>query len=391
MKVYETLPPISPRAGFLRAVSAWKDAALVEFGPEGTMHYAQSAIHGETSNLFTTGMEERQIIYGETQNLEAAVQEADRLLSPKVIFITSSPVSEIIGTDLQQVCRKLQSKVQGRLVCWDQVPMEGREEYGQRKAYELAAGFLTRHGGASVRNRQAQKRFLVLGLGESDWNGKADLNEIRRMMQSFLGLECLNDADGRYHLTDIAAADWILAAVPEAVPLAKAAEALWHIPWYEGMPYGICGSDHMLASAEQALEICRSSQWNTERQEAERMLTAFQNSMRHFHHTIWVDTRKSRADALIPFLVQEAKLAAAVPKRGTAAFSTDGTVNLLPEMGPDDGLIGCGAACSLYPGRSVLCMDEPALQQQLFSSHIPCMGIRGAMNLLTALHACITK
>ena len=48
MKVYEALPPLSPRAGFLRTVSGWRDAALVEFGPEGTMHYAQSAIHGET-------------------------------------------------------------------------------------------------------------------------------------------------------------------------------------------------------------------------------------------------------------------------------------------------------------------------------------------------------
>ena len=77
MKVYEALPPLSPRAGFLRTVSGWRDAALVEFGPEGTMHYAQSAIHGETDNLFTTGMEEKQIIFGDTANLEAAIREVD--------------------------------------------------------------------------------------------------------------------------------------------------------------------------------------------------------------------------------------------------------------------------------------------------------------------------
>ena len=137
MKVYDALPPASIRAGFYRAAGPWKDVAVVEFGPEGTMHYVQSNVRGETGHFFATGLKEKQIIFGDTTNLEQAILEVDRRLKPGLMIVMSSPVSEIIGADIRAVCYKMQPKVQAVLAVWDQLPVEADEFLGKRKAYEI--------------------------------------------------------------------------------------------------------------------------------------------------------------------------------------------------------------------------------------------------------------
>ena len=387
MKIYEALPPASPRAGFLRTVSDWTDAALVEFGPEGTMHYAQSAIHRETENLFTTGMEEKQIIFGDTAKLEAAVREVDARCAPEVLFVTSSPVSEIIGTNLSGVCRRLQPEIHASILCWDRVPMEGTEADGQKKAYTLAAAYL-RAQADRFPGKQAQtgKRFLVLGLGAPDWNGTADLDEIRRMLGQYLGLSCLNGRDGSYRLSDVPAADWILAAEPAALPLAEAARALWGTPWYAGIPYGIAGSEEMLRSAEGSLGLARTEAWAQERREVERLTAQFRMRVRADGHKFLADVRGSRQAPLLHFLSREAGLPAKAPENGAESFSGSGVVTRLQEVLPGDIFLGCGTACALYPEGKSLCMEYPASGQLRLSPYIPYMGLRGAANLLNDLY-----
>lgn len=387
MKIYEALPPASPRAGFLRTVSDWTDAALVEFGPEGTMHYAQSAIHRETNNLFTTGMEEKQIIFGDTAKLEAAVREVDARCKPEVLFVTSSPVSEIIGTDLSGVCRRMQPKIRARIFCWDRVPLSGTEADGQKKAYTLAARYLRsqadRLPGKEV---QTGKRFLVLGLGAPDWNGTADLDEIRRMLGQYLGLTCLNGRDGSYRLADIPAADWILAAEPAALPLAEAARALWGTPWYAGVPYGISGSEELLRHAEESLGLTRNGQWERERREIDRLTVQFRMQVRTGGQALFLDIRQSRQAQLLRFLSREAGLSVKTPENGTESFSGSGVVARLQEVLPGDIFLGCGTACALYAENKRLCMEYPASGQLRLSPYIPYMGLRGAANLLDELY-----
>lgn len=249
MKVFEQLPAASPRLGFFRVVAGWKDAALIEFGPEGTMHYVQGNIKGETGNLYTTGMKERQIIFGDTDTLENAIRDIDREVRPKLLFVTSSPVSEIIGTDLDMIAFSLQPEIRARISVWDRVPVEGTEDQGERAAYERAAEYLKK-----VETSEEKRGFVVLGLTEADWNGVADLGEIRRMAKDYFDLPCLNDADGRYRLDDLAKARWILATTPESAILAQQAEKLWGTKWFEEMPYGVKACERMVEAMASALK-----------------------------------------------------------------------------------------------------------------------------------------
>lgn len=53
---------------------------------------------------------------GSTEHLERGILELDALYSPKAIFVLTSSVTSIIGTDIAGICDSLQSKVQSRLI-----------------------------------------------------------------------------------------------------------------------------------------------------------------------------------------------------------------------------------------------------------------------------------
>lgn len=373
MRVFDTLPPASPRQGFLRTVSAWLDAALIEFGPEGTMHYAQTTLHGENDNLFTTGMEERHVIFGDTSGLEAAIQEIDSNRHPNLLFVTSSPISEIIGIDMASICYDLQDRVHSRLCPWDRVPVEGYAGDGRRSAFQAAAAQLS----SLPQKQTACHGFFVLGLDRSDWNGRSDLNELRRMMEQYFGLSCRNDKNGCYRLEDLHSAKLILVADPAAQPLADGCRNLWNIPSCPGLVYGLQGTKMLVQQVSAALHLEPAPCWQEECTATDDALLSFRQSMRTWpKRTFRLCLDAHRANLLAAFLTDE----------------LGQQVHVIPEddfltvPSPDEILIGSGILCSLYPEHDSLCMDYPTINQSFFSLHLPFIGLYGTENLLTALY-----
>lgn len=395
MRVFENLPPASPRLGFYKTVSAWKDAALLEFGPEGTMHYAQGTVKGDTGNLYTTGMKEPQIIFGDTKNLEKAIFDIDTLRKPNILFVLSSPVSEIIGTDLQMICRKLQPSVHAALTPWNQLPVEGFQSQGSSYAYQNAADYLRRTANSQITEDQTADdldSFLILGLTEADWNGLADLAELRRMMHEYFHLSCLNDPDGRYRLSDLRKARVILAATPEAVSLAAAAKELWDIPWCESLPYGLNACERLITELETILSRPADHKWNAERKETMQMRLTFQKSLSSLpHRQIFLDTDKSRHAYWKAFLSAELGLTVIVPAAADPGLSGDGSLDYIPGLSESDIIVGSGLLCSLYPEHTSLCVTYPVTQQKVFSRHLPYAGLYGTQNLLTILYSLLMQ
>lgn len=381
MKVFDQLPPASPRIGFFKAVAGWKDAALVEFGPEGTMHYAQGSIKGDTSNLYTTGMLERQIIFGDTSALESAVRDIDKNVHPKLLFVTSSPVSEIIGADLDAVVFALRPEVSAQLSVWDRVPVEGTQSQGESAAYARAAKFLESVPAGEKRG------FVILGLNESDFNGVADLGELRRMVETYFALPCLNDPDGRYRLTDLADAQCLLCASPESTLLAKKAQSLWKTPWLESLPCGVRGCEAFVGALEAALGRRANPVWRRERAEAQRISAQLRECLKGLPDLrFFVDARPARCNAWTAFLSEELGAAVARPGAASSALSTDGGLGELAEIRFGDFILASGLLCSSYPRHASLCIEYPVAQQKFLSRYIPLMGIRGIENFAFLLH-----
>ena len=386
MKVYDALPPASARVGFYRAVGPWKDVAVVEFGPEGTMHYVQSAVRGETGHFFATGLKERQIIFGDVGGLEKAILEIDQRLKPNLLVIMSSPVSEIIGADLRAVCVKMKRQVRSDLIVWENIPVESRETLGKRIAYQKAAAWLKKlpYSVAAAKKSGA----LVLGLSEVDYNGVSDLNEIRRMLWEYFGVPLLNDELGRYDLAAVNQAQWILVVEPEAVPLAAAAQELWGTPWHQGVPYGLSSCTEMVNAAAQAFHIQPSARWQQEQTEAELAIHRFRTSTEaRRKRRFFLDVRPSRIDALEALLSKELGLQTCIPSSGVSALSTDGAVTKSLEISREDVLLASGLLCALHAENSSLCMDDPVVRHKTFSCHLPLMGIWGTENLLSILYS----
>lgn len=382
MNVFEGLPPASPRLGFFQTAASWLDAALVEFGPEGTMHYVQGNIPGKTDRLYTTGMRERQVIFGDTAPLEQAILDIDRSAKPELLFVTSSPVSEIIGTDLEAEVRGVRSQIHAMLSVWDHVPVEGTEAQGRTAAYEKAAGYLPRTMAGSA--QEEKTGCLILGLGEADWNGAADLNELRRMLEAYFGIPCLNRPDGRYRLGDIQRARCLLVVQPEAAALAETAEELWGTPWHRCVPYGLRACEQLVSALEQMLRQKAAPCWAVERQEIVRSLAQFREKARGQKWNVCLEAREPRAPAWTGFL-EELGLAVSRPADDPPVCSTGEAVSGGPRALKADLLLGSGFLCARHPELPTLCVDYPAAGQKLFSRHIPMMGSWGAENVMTML------
>lgn len=385
MKVYEALPPASVRLGFYRAAAPWKDVAVVEFGPEGTMHYVQSNVRGESSHFFATGLKEGQIIFGDTENLEKAILEIDGQLHPGLIIVMSSPVSEIIGADLRAVCFKMQPNVCAHLIAWDPIPVVGNETQGKTIAYEKAAAYLKKID--STLPMVEKNGVLVLGLSEVDYNGISDLNEIRRMLMDWFGLKLLNDAFGRYALSDAKRAQFVWVIDQESLPLASAIKELWGTPWHHSVPYGFSVCRELVPIIEQAVGIAHQGQWEKDMQEAELILRQFRTGLESRRkRRIFLDIRPARMKSLETFLTMELGIEVYCPSAQVSALSTDGAVMKHSEIDKDDILLASGLLCALHPENDALCIDDPIVRHKTFSHHLPLIGLRGAENFLTLLY-----
>ncbi|MFR8334990.1 MAG: hypothetical protein ACLU9S_23645 [Oscillospiraceae bacterium] len=143
MNVFETLPPISPRWGFLRTISGWlRRPGGVRTQGTGIAYHAQSGSPGR-------GGKPLYLRHGGTSGHFRGHPAAGRRAPggrcgpcPRSAFLTSSPVSEIIGADLEQVRQLQPIGLRARLSVWDRVPVQGTEQDGQRSAYAAGADYL---------------------------------------------------------------------------------------------------------------------------------------------------------------------------------------------------------------------------------------------------------
>lgn len=386
MKVFEFFPAPSMRNGFMQTVSAWTDVALVEFGSEGTMHYAQRSIHGDTSNLFTSAMREKDIIFGDTDTLEQAVREVDKTVNPKVIFVTSSPVSEVIGTDLSLICRMIQPEVNARLCPLDTVPTESTASMGKRKAFEMISNILDEFGCDADKKSGA----LVLGLTDADYNGKADMAEIRRMFSDYFGINTLNKTDCCYSISDLSKAEIIVTVAPESNILANKANELYGTPVINAMPYGMKETERFVSAASNTLGKDPSDNWKNDKFELKRAITHFKEGLHSDkRRRVYLDIHKERINSLRQFINVELGLRVITPTEDSHSISTDGLIEPNPVIENDDVIAASGVMIRLYPKNRSICISEPTAGQKMFGEHMPYMGTRGAMSLMTLLHPAV--
>jgi len=99
--------------GALKAVSTLKRTVVLVHGPRGCVYHVNYILgmRGDRHNpVFSTCMDEHDVVFGAEDRLRDAIEELDRSREPDIIVVLSCCASGIIGEDLENACRAARTR-----------------------------------------------------------------------------------------------------------------------------------------------------------------------------------------------------------------------------------------------------------------------------------------
>ncbi len=244
MILFEDLPYASERMGILWTLGTIRGACVLEFGPEGSTHYA-AAQHGTynapmRADLYTTGLTENEVVFGDPGRLETAVRELIDNRHPSHLFIIPSAVSEITGMDMDGICLALSRETPTRVIPFSGISLSSEHTQGVRRALSMVAKTVVRQA-PSVE----MTTYNIIGPGMDCCNYLADIREIERLMAGAFGYTAaaIFTADTSMEELSIAGkAAFNIVLRNEGIPCAKILKNRFGQPYYYKAPYGIAGT-----------------------------------------------------------------------------------------------------------------------------------------------------
>ena len=94
--------------GAIKALSTIRRSVVLVHGPKGCVYHINYILgmRGDRpSEIYTTALDEHDIIFGAGEKLIAAIEELDQSLRPELLFVLSCCSSGIIGEDVEQAAR----------------------------------------------------------------------------------------------------------------------------------------------------------------------------------------------------------------------------------------------------------------------------------------------
>lgn len=250
MALIRNFPVPSDRMAIISTLLNIEDAVVLEYGPEGTTHFSMNFFNklGQDypDRLFTTGVDDSDIIMGSTEHLERGVLELDALYSPKAIFVLTSSVTSIIGTDIAGICDSLQSKVQSRLIPVNTSGLGADYSAGLRKIYLQLAELFVQPDAAKQKGR-----YNILGASPLHYRAESDICEITRLLREGFGCEllhCLAMNMTTEALAELSSAELNIVLTAEAVPSAEYLQSVTGTPYVYLPPYGYSQTKEFLNS-----------------------------------------------------------------------------------------------------------------------------------------------
>jgi len=180
------------------------DAAHLVHGPVGCAACTWD-IRGSRSSRselyrtgFSTGLEEKDVVFGGKDKLLECILEINEIHSPSAIFVYSTCVSGVIGDDIVAVCRTAENKT-GKWVI--PVQSEGFRSFNKSLGHQLACDVILRHiigrGDAEVRENSVN---LV-----GEFNVAGDLWEIKGLLEK-MGIHVVSSITGDSTVAEISEA-----------------------------------------------------------------------------------------------------------------------------------------------------------------------------------------
>ena len=255
--VTNTAPIPSDYFGVTWALAGIKNALILEHGATGTAFY--NAVSFGVMNkqspkgvLFTTGLDEDDVVMGREEKIVKAVQEMDTRYHPEIISLTATAVTSVIGLDLDGLVMELQPRVNARLLAFSGGGFLGDYTVGIKAVFRTLV--------TEVVKAPAEKRertVNLIGPTIDTFNHPSDYEEIKRL----LGLLDVEVNTVFTQCTDVKALEDLSSAALNIVTrdigleAAKLLKDRFGMPYHYGLPFGIRGSVDFLEHVAQKLDL----------------------------------------------------------------------------------------------------------------------------------------
>ncbi len=257
LQLYKHLPLPSDRMGSLWALSSIEGACIIEYGPAGTTHFATEGLmllNAElNAKLFSTHMDEDDIVMGNTSRLEETIKEVDAAYSPPVIFVLASAISSLIGTDVESICEDLQSQVSATLIPFTGGGFRGDYTLGVKEVLTALATQVVKPP-----LKKKERTYNIIGSCIDAYNYTSDLNEIKRIMQDCFGYHLHTAFTSDSSLKNIATAanaEFNIVLRTEGIACAEILKEKYGLKFISGSPYGLQGTRQWLKKIAETFDI----------------------------------------------------------------------------------------------------------------------------------------
>lgn len=280
MTLIKNFPIPSDRMAIISTLLQIKDSVVLEYGPEGTTHFSMNFYNqlGQKylNRLFTTGIDDNDVVMGDAVRLEEAILEIDVLYKPKVIFVTASSVISIIGTDVVGICNAMQNKVQAKLIAINCSGLSADFSAGLTSIYlTLAEQFL------QPAVPKQKNKYNILGASLLNFRAEADIWELQNLLNEAFGYEmlhCLALDTTTQAISELGSAELNIVLSAEAVPCAEYIQKVTGIPYIYFVPYGYAGTSEFLRLVAEVIQKPVSVDLKNRLLEKQRMQKIFFNS-----------------------------------------------------------------------------------------------------------------
>jgi nitrogenase molybdenum-cofactor synthesis protein NifE len=404
MSLYRYLPTPSDRMGLIWALLTAPGAIVLEYGPAGTTHYSVGSYGAmglePNQKIFTTHLGQEDVVMGDVSRLEEAIRELDQNYAPNVIFVVSSAVISVIGTDIAGVCSYMQQETKAKLIPVDTGGFKGDYTTGLRRGFGLVAEtFCTQPA------PEKKPCYNILGAAPNHYRVKSDLWEIKDLMQqafgyqphAVLGLSCEGE---QLRTAGIASINLVMQA--EALLAAQYLEKRYGTPYLYGAPYGYTGTMKWLEQIGKALSLPISPQLTAKLQKRRmqsagyKMYAAMYAQKKNKPNAVLIGSY----DQIVGFSAVMDEISLPVSLKicshslaeiRSSGLETDGILSPADEK--EKIALLKGVKHSLVLGDDIslyLCADScekvttafPLVQHSQIAEHLPFMGIRGMDYLL---------
>jgi nitrogenase molybdenum-cofactor synthesis protein NifE len=160
--------------GAIKALSTIRRSVILVHGPKGCVYHINYILgmRGDRpSEVYTTCLDEHDVIFGAEPKLTGAIEELDRTLHPELIFVLSCCTSCIIGEDVDSAVHNARTK--SRAIAISAGGFEGDFHEGYSETLnQLVKQLVHKHD--SIKSR----RVNLIGMLRAG----PDLAELRRML-----------------------------------------------------------------------------------------------------------------------------------------------------------------------------------------------------------------